>query len=196
MKTLIGTESLPATQMRLQQMLLATVGAMVFALLIAVGAKLRIPWEPVPFTMQTFFVLLAGALLGSRFGALSGALYVVFGAAGVPIFAGETAGWSYLSGVTGGYLLGFVIAAWLVGRLLRRLPLPEFWQVAVVMAAGSGVILLCGALWLALGIGLGPLVAFREGILPFLPGDVLKSLLAAAAAIPVLRRSALINTQQ
>ncbi len=190
MKNLAGTESLPATWVRVQQILLATVGAMIFALLIAVGAKLRIPWEPVPFTMQTFFVLLAGAVLGARFGALSGALYVVLGTAGIPIFAGQTAGWSYLSGVTGGYLLGFVIAAWLVGRLLRRLQLPVFWQVAVVMAAGSGVILLCGALWLAFGVGLGPLAAFREGIVPFLPGDALKSLLAATVVLPILRRAA------
>ena len=181
-------ESLEGFWPRAQEIVLGMVGAMVFSLLIAVGAKLRLPWDPVPFTLQTFFVLLAGALLGSRYGALSGAWYIALGAGGVPLFAGATAGWGYLSGATAGYLVGFVVGACLVGSVVERLERPRFGALALTMAAASAVILLCGALWLACGLGLGPLAALKQGVIPFLPGDALKSMLAAAVVLPILRR--------
>ena len=173
-----------------QKVVLGMVGAMVFSLLMAVGAKLRLPWDPVPFTLQTFFVLLAGAMLGSRCGALSGAWYIALGASGAPLFAGATGGWSYLSGVTGGYLFGFVVAAYLVGLGVARLKRPAFWPLVLIMGVGSATILVCGALWLAVGVGIGPLNALQHGVVPFLPGDALKSLLAAAVSLPILRRRA------
>ena len=173
-----------------QKAVLGIVGSMAFSLLIAVGAKLRLPWDPVPFTLQTFFVLLAGVALGSRYGALSGAWYIALGVTGVPLFAGATGGWSYLSGVTGGYLLGFVAAAYLVGLGVARLKRPAFWPLALIMAGGSAAILLCGALWLVVGIRLSPWAAFVSGVLCFLPGDALKCILAAAVSLPILRRTA------
>lgn len=173
-----------------QKAVLGMVGAMVFSLLMAVGAKLRLPWDPVPFTLQTFFVLLAGAMLGSRCGALSGAWYIALGAGGAPLFAGTTGGWSYLSGVTGGYLFGFAVAAYLVGLGVARLKRPAFWPLVLIMGVGSAAILVCGALWLAVGVGIGPLNALQHGVVPFLPGDALKSLLAAAVSLPILRRRA------
>ena len=87
-----------------------------FALLIAVGAHIRIPLEPVPITLQTLFVLLAGAIAGPALGTLSQGLYVAGGVFGIPILAGSVAGLAVLSGPTGGYLVGFAAAAWFVGR--------------------------------------------------------------------------------
>jgi biotin transport system substrate-specific component len=161
--------------------------SMAFSLLIALGAKLRLPWDPVPFTLQTLFVLLAGVVLGARFGALSVVWYIAIGASGVPLFAGTTAGLGYLCGPTAGYLVGFAVAAGLVGHLVGCLPRLSFWRLALIMGSASGVILLCGALWLALGMGMGLVDAVRLGVAPFLPGDALKSLLAAAVVLPILR---------
>ena len=93
-----------------------------FALLTAVAAQITIPlpWTPVPVTGQTFAVLVAGAALGWRRGAASQLLYVAMGAVGLPFYADGASGWDGLSGATGGYLVGFVIAAALVGALAER----------------------------------------------------------------------------
>jgi biotin transport system substrate-specific component len=87
---------------------------------LALLAQIQVPLQPVPVTGQTFGVLLVGALLGSRRGALSMLTYLSLGAAGLPVFAGLGAGASHFAGPTGGYLVGFVMAAWLVGRLAER----------------------------------------------------------------------------
>jgi len=91
-----------------------------FALLTAVGAQIEIPNQPVPYTLQTFFVLLSGALLGKRNGALSQLLYVLLGIIGIPVFAGWGFGLARLLGPTGGYLLSFPIAAFVVGYLIHQ----------------------------------------------------------------------------
>lgn len=88
-----------------------------FAILTAVGAQIEIPHQPVPYTFQTFFVLLAGALLGKRNGFLSMGLYLTMGVAGLPVFSGAGFGFAKLLGPTGGYLLSFPIAAFAIGYL-------------------------------------------------------------------------------
>jgi biotin transport system substrate-specific component len=89
-----------------------------FALLTAIGAQIIVPTIPVPFTLQTFFVLLSGALLGPRKGAAAQMSYLAMGASGLPVFAGFTGGFPYLLGPTGGYLIAFPFAAWVTGMLL------------------------------------------------------------------------------
>src|SRR5574341_1526984 len=101
----------------------ATIGVVAFVIMTALGAHVRIPlpFMPVPITLQTFFVHLAGATLGPALGPVSQALYVLAGAAGLPVFAGGTGGLAYLvKGATTGYLLGFVVATALVGWLIRQ----------------------------------------------------------------------------
>jgi biotin transport system substrate-specific component len=152
-----------------------------FALLTALGAQVRIPlpFTPVPISLQTFAVLLAGLALGGGLGALSQAVYVVLGTLGAPVFAGGV-GTAWLFGPTGGYLIGFVLAALLVGQLSRALDVRHRpWRLLGVLAAGIVAVYVPGVIWLALLTGMGLEKAVVVGALPFVPGDVLKALLAA-----------------
>ncbi len=162
-----------------------------FALLTALGAQVRIPLTPVPITMQTFFVLLGGLMLGPRLGASAQTLYVALGALGVPMFAGGALGFAYLLGPTGGYLVGFVAAAWLVGQLARGLDPKDpraAWQVMAVLAAGTVAIYVPGVYWLARMTGMGLRSALVAGVLPFLPTDALKAVVAASVWLRIARR--------
>lgn len=162
-----------------------------FALLTALGAQVRIPLTPVPITMQTFFVLLGGLMLGSRLGASAQTLYVGLGALGVPMFAGGALGLAYLLGPTGGYLVGFVAAAWLVGQLARGLDPKDpraAWKVMAVLAAGTVAIYVPGVYWLARMTGMGFRSALVAGVLPFLATDALKAVLAASVWLRIARR--------
>ena len=153
-----------------------------FALLTALGAQVRIrlPFTPVPITLQTFFVLLGGLTLGGGLGAGAQVLYLVLGALGVPVFAGGALGFASLVGPTGGYLVGFVLGAWLVGQLARgvdpRDPRAEL-RVLGILAVGTVIIYVSGAYWLARVMGLGLRPALAAGVLPFVPGDTLKAVL-------------------
>jgi len=150
------------------------------SLLTAALAQLavRLPFTPVPVTGQTLGVLLVGAALGARRGAASMALYLAEGAAGLPVFAGGTAGPLVLLGPTSGYLFGFVPAAFVVGLLAergldRRLP-----GAILAFAAGTAVIFVCGLGRLA-GV-VGPEAVLAAGLWPFLPGAAIKIALAAS----------------
>ena len=161
------------------RVLAGTAGALLFAALTFVGAEIRIPLEPVPITLQTMFVLLAGAVLGSRFGPLAELFYVGFGAMGLPIFAGGAAGLGVIAGPTGGYLIGFLVAPVIVGRLIRRRD--TLWWQAGTFFLGSLTILSLGVAHLTLFYTHDLLTSLRVGYLPFVPGDLLK--IAAAVSI-------------
>jgi biotin transport system substrate-specific component len=158
---------------------------LLFAVATAVGARLAVPvpLSPVPVTLQTLFVLLAGALLGPRLGAASQLAYLGAGVAGLPVFAAG-AGVAYLLGPTGGYLLAFPVAAFLAGMVTDRVRGPGIGRGLALFGAlllVSFVILLGGAAWLALATG-DPAGALALGVLPFLLGDVLKVALATLLA--------------
>ena len=146
------------------------------AALTGIAAQVVIPLWPVPITLQTLTVLLAGAALGPTRGGLSMGLYLVAGVAGVPWFAEQTSG---LGLVTFGYIIGFVLAAILVGWLARRGADRTFRGTIGAMVAGNLVIYAVGVPYLAiaLGVSLGEAIGF--GLTPFLVGDALKILLAA-----------------
>jgi len=147
--------------------------------LIAFSAQIEIPLQPVPITGQTFGVLLIGALLGSKRGALSVLGYLAAGAAGLPIFAGAGLGFAWFFGPTGGYLIGFVPAAFLVGWLCERGWDRRIWTTAVAMAFGTVVLYIPGVIWLSRFMGWDQ--SLQLGILPFVPGDLMKVALAALA---------------
>lgn len=151
-----------------------------FSLLTALAAQVVVPlpWTPVPLTGQTFAVLLTGALLGPRLGALAMLAYLAEGAAGLPFFRAGGGGLGHLSGATAGYLFAFPAAACVTGHLAERGWDRRFLTAAAAMFLGSLVILAGGWAWLSLAVGGEQ--AFRLGVLPFLPGDVLKIALAAA----------------
>lgn len=145
--------------------------------LIALAAQVAIPLWPVPVTGQTFGVLLVGALLGRRRGAASLLTYLSQGAVGLPVFAGGTAGIAKLTGPTGGYLVGFVVAAFVVGWLSERGWDRRFVTTVIAMVIGNAVIYSLGLLWLTHFVGQGAVLSV--GFTPFLLGDLLKIALAA-----------------
>ena len=152
------------------------------SLLTALAAQVVVPlpWTPVPVTGQTFAVLLTGALLGSRLGALAMIAYLVEGAAGLPFFAAGGSGAArLLFSPTSGYLLAYPAAAFVTGLLAERGWDKRFLTAAAAMAAGSLVILLGGWAWLT-AMYKPAIDAFGQGVAPFLVGDVIKIALAAA----------------
>ncbi|MGQ0847976.1 MAG: biotin transporter BioY [Actinomycetota bacterium] len=156
-----------------------------FAGLTAVAAQFsfRIPPIEVPFTLQTLTVLLAGGVMGSRLGALSMALYVAAGAAGAPVFAEHSSGYDTLLGATGGYLIGFVVAAFLVGRLAEGRHDRRFVSGFGAFLVGSLVIYGLGVAGLMVNVGLDFGSAVANGVVPFVFWDVLKAL-AAGLVMP------------
>ena len=154
------------------------------ATLIALSAQivLPLPFTPVPVTAQTLTVILVGVLLGSRRGSLAALAYIAGGALGLPVFAAGGFGLARLLGPTGGYLLGFVAAAFVVGWLAERGFDRRLVTAAVAMLAGLAVIFACGLLWLGLFVGYQRVLAL--GLLPFLMGEAVK-LCAAAVLLPL-----------
>lgn len=169
------------TQGTLRAVLLSLALVVGFAALTSVGALVRIPlpFTPVPVTLQTLMVLLAGAMIGPMRGALSQALYVAWGASGLPLFAGATSGLAILAGPTGGYLVGFALAAAYVGWALPRTTLAS--RQFLVFSAGTGIILLVGWLHLSLLFAGGDFGhGLTLGVLPFLPGAAIKIIAATS----------------
>jgi biotin transport system substrate-specific component len=134
--------------------------------------------SPVPFTLQTLSVLVVGAALGSVRGLLSMLLYLLGGMVGVPWYANQEHGWG---GPAFGYILGFVVAAGLVGALAKRGADRHVVSTVLLMIAGSVVIYLIGTVWLAVDLHLGSVEAFKLGVRPFLATDAIKIGLAALA---------------
>lgn len=164
----------------------AMVLAIVFAVLTGLGAhvKIPLPFTPVPLTLQTYFVLLTGAVLGSSYGLISQGFYLAVGVIGLPWFA-FGGGPDYLLGATGGYLLSYLLVTPLLGRKLGNRP---SLRVAFAwMLLASSVILVAGTLWLAAATGVSISRAVWLGLLPFVAGDILKAA-AAAATLAAFRR--------
>ena len=145
-----------------------------FALLTALGALIRIPlpFTPIPITLQTFFVLLAGAMLGSKRGTLSQMVYVFAGTAGIPIFAGMSSGLALLAGPTGGFLAGFLLApsvvSYFIGGSSSR------FRLIGALLAGTALIFLFGNLWLWKLTGGTLMNTLTLGLVPFIPGAIVK----------------------
>ena len=158
--------------------LLDAVLVVLFSAFVALTAQVEIPLWPVPLTLQTLGVLFTGAVLGSRRGALALLLYLTEGALGLPVFAGGASGVGYMLGPTGGYLVGFVVAAGVVGRLAQRGWDRRLVWAAVAMVIGNVIIYACGVAWLAVFLGdlWGALV---NGMLLFVVGDLIKIAVAA-----------------
>jgi biotin transport system substrate-specific component len=167
------------------------VTAFVVATALAAQIRVPIPMTPVPLTLQTMLVLLSGALLGARLGAATQLAYLGMGIAGLPVFAGGAFGLAYLLGPTGGYLLAFPAAAFVVGALARpgeRRGLLDGVRLVAALAAGSLLILASGAAWLTALTG-DLAGAITLGVMPFLFGDVIKVSLAALIAWRGRRRT-------
>ncbi|HJZ78741.1 MAG TPA: biotin transporter BioY [Pyrinomonadaceae bacterium] len=151
-----------------------------FSLLTALSAQIVIPVGPIPITGQTFAVLLTGALLGSRLGAMAMIVYVLEGAGGLPFFSGGQGGLVHLMGPTGGYLVAFPAAAYITGAFAEHEWDRKFLTAAAAMAIGSLLIMLSGWLWFSLVMRTSPAITLFATVLKFIPGDIIKICLAAA----------------
>lgn len=162
-----------------------------FAALTAVMAQISIPAGviPVPITGQTLAVMLAGALLGARLGAFSQLIYILLGAVGLPVFALGRAGLGVLLGPTGGFLFGFVLGAYTIGKLLEKQPKPSLpYLLFAITLGGIAVIYIPGILQLAFVTGMS-LPAALALMWPFIPGDVLKVVISAVIVRAMLARN-------
>ncbi len=148
------------------------------SLLLAVSAKIAVPFYPVPMTLQTLAVLVLGAALGARLAAAAVALYLIEGLVGAPVFAGAAGGPAYMAGPTGGFLVGFLVAAATVGFLAERGWDRSWPKLLAAMTLGHALVFAFGFVWLAALIG--PARAFAAGVAPFVAATVVKTLLACA----------------
>jgi biotin transport system substrate-specific component len=164
------------------QQLKKMVYAALMAALTAAGAYIALPIGPVPVVLQNLFVLLAGLLLGGVWGVISVGVYLLAGAVGLPVFAGGTGGIAKFVGPTGGYLMGFAAAAYLVG-ILSEAGGGRVLIDVLAMVAGTLVIYLFGVTWLKVVTGMSFAKSISLGMLPFLIGDALK----IAAALPIAK---------
>jgi len=156
------------------------IGAVTFTFLTVLGAFIRIPllFTPVPITAQTFFVFLAGLCLGKKWASVSQIGYLLLGVGGLAVFAGGS-GILYLTGPTGGYLLGFIACSWIIGRLIELKPKLTFAWVVFSLCLGSVALYLLGIIHLMLVTKVNVSEAVYMGFLPFVPGLILKMIFAA-----------------
>jgi biotin transport system substrate-specific component len=159
--------------------------AVLFVTVLTIAAaqvSIPLPFTPVPFTLQPMVVLLGGAALGARLGMTSQILYIALGLAGLPVFAASPIlpqGFGRLLGPTGGYLMSYPFAALVAGYLAQRGLGRRYVTSVLAMSAGLAIIFACGVTWLAFGAHVGLAGAIRTGLIPFIPADIVKVLLAA-----------------
>ena len=159
-----------------------TVYASLFAALTAAGAFLAIPIGPVPIVLQNFFIFLTALLLGPRWAAASVAVYLLSGALGLPVFAGGTGGIGRFIGPTGGYLIGYLPAVWIIGWIAETGRHRAAFDL-IGMCCGASIVYLFGVPWLKVLTGMSWATAVSVGLFPFLIGDALK----IAAAVPIAK---------
>ena len=147
--------------------------------LTAALAQVSIPLWPVPITGQTLAVLLVGSALGAVRGTISMALYAVLGIVGLPIFSAASSGWGVIAGPTGGYIVGFIFAAWLTGWAAQRTWDRRFVGAGVSFLSGSAVVFVIGLPWLAISLGLNLQQTLESGLYPFIVGGIIKAVIAA-----------------
>ena len=157
-----------------------TAYASLLAALTAVGAYIAIPVGPVPIVLQNLFVYLTGLLLGSRWGLMAIAAYLLAGAVGLPVFAGGKGGIGYLVGPTGGYLLGFLPAVAIIGIITEKTGGKILFGIIALILA-TAVIYACGVTWLSIVTNMTIVRSLVVGMIPFLLGDAIK--IAAALFI-------------
>ena len=163
-----------------------------FTALTAVGGFISIPLGPVPLTLQTLFVVLSGLILGSKLGALSQITYVILGLIGVPIFSGGTGGLTTVVSPTFGFLVGFIVAAYVIGKLTEKSK--SLYKIITSVIIGSFVIYLIGIPYFYfiftnyLGKSINFYTALKLACIPFLTGDIIKAVIAIVLAKQLMPR--------
>jgi len=181
-------EAVLRRELSLSRKLNQAIAVFVFTVFTALGGFVRIPlpFSPVPLTLQTFFVLLGAALLGSA-GVLPQIAYVLLGTMGLPVFSGAGSGIAYLCGPTAGYLAGFILAALFVVQFIKYCRNNLILVLGMLFLADLAL-LFCGIAWLKLLFGYPWGKLFFIGVLPFIPGDLIKSYCAAILYLKLKNR--------
>ena len=156
-------------------LLVALSGALILAL--SAQVAFRLPFTPVPVTAQTLVVMLIGGFLGSNRGVLAIFLYLSAGVAGFPVFSGFGTGLHHMLGPTGGYIIGLIGGTYVAGTFVKSGDNHSFFYTFLIMLLSSAVIYFIGILWLGTYLGFHNILAF--GVVPFIPGDIMKSAVAA-----------------
>ena len=156
----------------------------VMAALICIAGPLSIAVGPIPLSLASFAVYMAGAVLGAKKGTAAVGLYLLIGIVGIPVFSGFSGGFQKLAGVTGGYLLGYLPCAFLTGLGAEKAA-GKKWFLPVMMAAGTLVLYVIGTVWFMAQTGNALGGALSTCVLPFLPGDAAKIIAASLLAVPV-----------
>ncbi|MBM3243778.1 MAG: biotin transporter BioY [Candidatus Omnitrophica bacterium] len=173
-------ESILKKEIIANRIILRSMAVIFFTIAISLGAFVRIPlgFTPVPLTLQTFFVLFSAAVLGIRLGLFVLLAYIFLGAAGISVFAGTSTGLLYFLGPTSGYIFGFIAATIFISVFIKHTR-GNIYSTAGVFILASLLLLLCGVIWLKISLHLGWMQSFLLGFIPFIPGDIVKAVLAA-----------------
>ncbi|WP_462409957.1 biotin transporter BioY [Neobacillus sp. Marseille-QA0830] len=158
-----------------------------FAAIIGILAQVTIPLPLVPITGQTLAVGLAATILGSRYGTLSVIFYALMGAIGVPVFSGMSGGFGVIVGPTGGFIIGFIPAAFLIGVILEKTNF-TVWKGMIANTVGMLVTLTIGTFWLKFAAGISWTAALTSGFYPFIVVGLMKAFLASWIGITVYKR--------
>ena len=169
-------------KINIHQMILVSL----FAALTAAGAFVSIPIGLVPISLQNLFTFLSGMVLGSRLGTFSQLIYILLGVVGLPVFSGFRGGLGVLLGPTGGFLTGFVISACIIGKLIEKIDDARIWSYFVIGLLGIIIIYACGVTQLLIVTEIGFKEAVIVGVVPFLPGDLLKLIIASFLAVRIV----------
>jgi biotin transport system substrate-specific component len=156
--------------------------AALMAALTAVGAFIIIPVGPVPITLQTFFVLLSGRLLGKKYGFLAQLTYLLLGTFGLPIFSGGQGGLGVIAGPTGGFLISFAVAAWIAAHCSGNRK-KDFWILSAAVLSNY----IIGSIYFSFITDTGLIASLNLTVIPFIPGDLLKIILVLILA-PVIEK--------
>lgn len=149
-----------------------------FAALTAICSQIQIPLPQIPINLALFSVCIAGAVLGAAYGALSMIVYVLLGAVGVPVFAGFKGGFAAITGSTGGYIVGYIVCAWVTGIIVKNTK-GKIYQIALAMVVGVALCYVLGTIWFMILSGNPLKVSLGFCVFPFLPGDAIKIILAS-----------------
>ena len=168
-------------KINIHQMILVSL----FAALTVAGAFVSIPIGLVPISLQNLFTFLSGMVLGSRLGTFSQLIYILLGVVGLPVFSGFRGGLGVLLGPTGGFLTGFVISACIIGKLIEKIDDARIWSYFVIGLLGIIIIYACGVTQLLIVTEIGFKEAVIVGVVPFLPGDLLKLIIASFLAVRI-----------
>ena len=149
-----------------------------FAALTAICSQIQIPLPQIPINLALFSVCMAGAVLGAGYGSLSIIVYVLLGAVGVPVFVGFKGGFATITGPTGGYIVGYIVCAFVTGFIIKFTK-GKIYHMALAMVVGIALCYVLGTIWFMILTGNSLVVSLGYCVLPFLPGDAIKIVLAS-----------------